>query len=211
MHAIAHWGVQTPQVSLHWKLTLKENSLAAPGNRTCASSMPAGHSTNWTTSPPETFFILIYMSLKKNVSTTLYIDGTKWRVHIFSVSRPTCTFAWSLLLSFNPESGSLTFDHLDLFPSLTVCKFDFWWAFLHSANPKLCPLLLLPRLLLSLTLRRQLPGNLLLCVRDEVGLRQGVQAGQLQRWPRASPRHVGRRVQKNAGLYRATLGGCRQH
>ena len=40
MHAIAHRGARTPQESLHWKLTLGEKSLAAPGNRTCVSGVP---------------------------------------------------------------------------------------------------------------------------------------------------------------------------
>ena len=49
MHAIAHGGVH----SLHWKLTLGEKSLAAPGNRNCVGSVPVRCSTNWATSPPQ--------------------------------------------------------------------------------------------------------------------------------------------------------------
>ena len=39
MQAIAHGGVRTPKESVHWKLTLVEKSLAAPGNRTCVSGV----------------------------------------------------------------------------------------------------------------------------------------------------------------------------
>ena len=54
MHVIAHVGVWTPirQSALKLKLTLGEKSLAAPGDRTCVSSMPVRFSTNWATSPP---------------------------------------------------------------------------------------------------------------------------------------------------------------
>ena len=39
MHAIAHRDVRTPKESLHWKLILGRESLAAPGNRTCVSGV----------------------------------------------------------------------------------------------------------------------------------------------------------------------------
>ena len=55
MHAIAHGGVWTPQVCLHWKLTLGEKILAAPGNRTCVACVgvvPVWCSINWATSQP---------------------------------------------------------------------------------------------------------------------------------------------------------------
>ena len=52
-HAIAHGDVGTMFENLHWKWTLGENSLAAPGNRTCVSGVPVRCSTNWTTSPDE--------------------------------------------------------------------------------------------------------------------------------------------------------------
>ena len=41
MHAIAQGGVRTAQESLHWKLTLGEKSLVAPGNRTCVGGVLA--------------------------------------------------------------------------------------------------------------------------------------------------------------------------
>ena len=49
MHTTAHGGVQTPQESLHWKLTLGEKSLAAPVNRTSLSGVTVRRSTNWAT------------------------------------------------------------------------------------------------------------------------------------------------------------------
>ena len=52
MRAIVHGGVQTPFESLHWKLTLGEKSLAAPGNRTCNGGMLIQHFTTWATTPP---------------------------------------------------------------------------------------------------------------------------------------------------------------
>ena len=60
-HAIAKGDVWAPWGSLHWKLTLGENSLAAPGNRTCVSGVPVQWSTNWATAPHLlTFFIPLY-------------------------------------------------------------------------------------------------------------------------------------------------------
>ena len=50
-NANAHGRVRTPWKSLHWKLTLGEKSLAAPGNWTCLSSVPVQHYTDWATSP----------------------------------------------------------------------------------------------------------------------------------------------------------------
>ena len=52
MHATAHRGARTPSERLHWKLTLGEKSLAAPGNRTRLSGVPVRRSTNRATSPP---------------------------------------------------------------------------------------------------------------------------------------------------------------
>ena len=49
MNAIAHAGVWTRKMSLHWKLTPGEKSFATPGNRTCVSGVPVPHSTNWAT------------------------------------------------------------------------------------------------------------------------------------------------------------------
>ena len=43
--------------TLHWKLTVGEKSLAAPGNRTCVGSVPVRCSTNWSTSPPIYIYI----------------------------------------------------------------------------------------------------------------------------------------------------------
>ena len=40
----------TIRKSLHWKLTLGEKSLSAPGNRTCVGSVPVRCFTNWATS-----------------------------------------------------------------------------------------------------------------------------------------------------------------
>ena len=51
MPVIAHKGVRTPLESLHWKLTLGEKALAAPGNRTCLSGVTLRRSSNWATSP----------------------------------------------------------------------------------------------------------------------------------------------------------------
>ena len=48
----AHGGVWTSKESLHWKLTQGEKSLAAPGYRTCVSSVPVRCSTNRVTSLP---------------------------------------------------------------------------------------------------------------------------------------------------------------
>ena len=52
MHTITHGAVRTPKESLHWKLTIGEKSLTAPGNRTCVGGVPVRCSTNWATSPP---------------------------------------------------------------------------------------------------------------------------------------------------------------
>ena len=38
-HAIARGNVRTPKESLHWKMSLRRRSLAAPGNRTCVSGV----------------------------------------------------------------------------------------------------------------------------------------------------------------------------
>ena len=42
----------TVRESLHWKSTLGEKSLAAPGNRTCVSGVAVRCSTSWAISPP---------------------------------------------------------------------------------------------------------------------------------------------------------------
>ena len=57
MHAIVHRAVRTSSESLHWKLTLGEKYLAAPGIGTYLSSVPVRRFTNWATSlhlPPLT-------------------------------------------------------------------------------------------------------------------------------------------------------------
>ena len=53
MHTIAHGDVRTPQESLHWKLSLRQKSLAAPGNPTYVSGVPVRLRTNWATSLPK--------------------------------------------------------------------------------------------------------------------------------------------------------------
>ena len=50
MHAVAHGGVWTQWESLHWKLTLRENSLPASGNQSCIGRLLVWCSTNWATS-----------------------------------------------------------------------------------------------------------------------------------------------------------------
>ena len=55
MHASAHGGVRTPKGSQHSKLTRVRKSLAAPGNRTCASGVTVWCSTNWATAHPQNF------------------------------------------------------------------------------------------------------------------------------------------------------------
>ena len=56
MHAVVHGNVQTPQESLHWKLTLGEKSFATMGNH-CVSGVPVQHSTNLATSAPLEFCV----------------------------------------------------------------------------------------------------------------------------------------------------------
>ena len=67
MHTISHGSVRTLQESLHWKLTVAEKSLAAPGNRICVGSVLFWCSTNWATSPPKVYF------LKKKLG-----EGREW-------------------------------------------------------------------------------------------------------------------------------------
>ena len=47
-----HTEVYRHRKSLHWKLTLGEKSLAAPGNWTCLSGVPVRCSTNWVITQP---------------------------------------------------------------------------------------------------------------------------------------------------------------
>ena len=56
MHAIAHMGIYGYCKSLHWKLAVGEKSLAAPGNWTCVSSVPAWCSTELHPCPLGTYF-----------------------------------------------------------------------------------------------------------------------------------------------------------
>ena len=70
MHATAHKGECAPQASQHWKLTLGEKSLAAPGNQTCIGGVKVHCSINWATSPPchrpacQTLFCTCLKSMK---------------------------------------------------------------------------------------------------------------------------------------------------
>ena len=51
LRATAHGGVWTLWESLHWKLTLGEKSLSAPGSRTCVSSVPVRWSNQLSYTP----------------------------------------------------------------------------------------------------------------------------------------------------------------
>ena len=69
-------GVQTPLESLHWKLTLGEKSLAAPGNQTCIGNVPVWCSTNWATSPHVVLFLFFFLFFLSGVSVCLYFTLT---------------------------------------------------------------------------------------------------------------------------------------
>ena len=74
MHAIAH-GVTDTYKSLHWKLTLGEKSLAAPGNGTCVSGV-----TVWCSK--QLSYIPIFMS--GNDQWTLeWATSTLWVIKIY--------------------------------------------------------------------------------------------------------------------------------
>ena len=72
---IAHEGVRTALESLHWKLTLGEKSLAAPGNRTCVGGVPVRCCTNWATSPPHPCW-RISMAIKFGIKAGHYQANT---------------------------------------------------------------------------------------------------------------------------------------
>ena len=81
MHAIAH-GVTDTYKSLHWKLTLGEKSLAAPGNRTWISGVTVWCSNQLSyipniaqkTSKQKTHFFHMWLSLKSINES----DVNKW-------------------------------------------------------------------------------------------------------------------------------------
>ena len=78
MHATAH-GVTNTCKSLHWKFTLREKSLAAPGNRTCVSGV-----TVWCSN--QLSYIPIFMS-GNDRCTLESATSTLWVIKINTYTR----------------------------------------------------------------------------------------------------------------------------
>ena len=90
MHAIAHRVTGTCK-SLHWKLTLGEKSIAAPGNQTCVSGM-----TVWCSN--QLSYVPIFVS-GNNQCTIEWATSTLWVIKINTYTR--ASYSWMIIGSQN--------------------------------------------------------------------------------------------------------------